>query len=131
MQAPIHVVDAPKIDKNNDSEVIEFIDKYITCALPDEEKYPEMNKLVRKVQTHHHATTCRKKKGFNAPWTPSMETRIVRCEENIDKMKVKSSKKLIEKVLSYIVKLDDLSYMSYSLEVWGNMELQKNNITAH
>ena len=131
MQAPIHVVDAPKIDKNNDSEVIEFIDKYITCALPDEEKYPEMNKLVRKVQTHHHTTTCRKKKGFNAPWTPSMETRIVRCEETIDEMKVKSSKKLIEKVLSYIVKLDDLSYMSYSLEVWGNVELQKNNITAH
>ena len=131
MQAPIHVVDAPKIDKNNDSEVIEFIDKYITCALPDEEKYPEMNKLIRKVQTHHHTTTCRKKKGFSAPWTPSMETRIVRCGENIDEMKVKSGKKLIEKVLSYIVKLDDLSYMSYSLEVWGNVEFQKNNITAH
>ena len=29
-----------------------------------------------------------------------METRIVRLEENIDEMKVKSSKKLIEKVLS-------------------------------
>ena len=71
MHAPIHVVDAPKIDENNDSEVIEFIDKCITCALPDEETYPEMNNLVRKVQTHHHTTTCRKKKGvtcrFNAP----------------------------------------------------------------
>ena len=125
MQAPIHVVDAPKIDKNNDSEVIEFIDKYITCALPDEETYPEMNNLVRKVQTHHHTTTCRKKKGvtcrFNAPWTPSMEPRIVCCEENIDEMKVKSSKKLIEKVLSYIVKTYDFSY--HSLKLWGNTEL--------
>ena len=63
MHAPIHVVDAPKIDENTNSEVIEFIDKYITCALPDEEKYPEMNKLVRKVHTHHHITTCRKKRG--------------------------------------------------------------------
>ena len=63
MHAPIHVVGAPKIDENNDSEVIEFIDKYITCALPDEEKYPEMNKLVRKVQTYHHTATCEKKKG--------------------------------------------------------------------
>ena len=74
----------------------EFIDKYILCALSDEEKYPEMNKLVRKVQIHHHTTTCRKKKGvrcrFNAPWTPSMEIRIVGCEENIDQMNVKSSK---------------------------------------
>ena len=68
MHAPIHVVDAPKIDENNDSAVIEFIDKNITCALPDEETYPEM---IREVQTHHHTTTCRKKNGvtcrFNAP----------------------------------------------------------------
>ena len=114
MHAPIHVVDAPRIDDNNDSEVIEVIDKYIKCALPDKEKYSEMNKLVRKQQTHHDATTGRKKKGvtcrFTAPWTPSMETRIVRSEENIDEMKVTSSRKLIEKVLSYIVKTQDLSY---------------------
>ena len=79
MHAPIHIVDAPKIDENEDSEVVEFIDKYITCALPDEKKYPEMSNLLKKVQTHHHTTTCRKKKGvarrFNAPWTPSNRTR--------------------------------------------------------
>ena len=77
MHAPIHVVAAPKIDEISNSEVIEFIDKYITCALLDEEKYPELNKLVRKVQTHHHTTTCRKKKWvtcrFNAPLKPSMD----------------------------------------------------------
>ena len=56
------------------------------------------------------AVTCR----FNAPWTPSMETRIVHCEENIDEMKVKSSKKLSEKILSYIVKIDDVSYVTQS-----------------
>ena len=72
MHAPIHTVDAPKIDENKDSEAFEFIDKYIiACALPNETKYPEMSKLVKKVQTHHHTTTCRKKKGvvcrFNAP----------------------------------------------------------------
>ena len=122
MHAQIHVVDDPKIDESNDSKVIEFIDKCITCALPDEEKYPEINKLVRKVQTHHHTTTCRQKKRvtcrFNAPWTPSIEHRIVCCEENKDEMKVKSSKKLIEKVLSYIVKIDDLSYVTQS-EILG------------
>ena len=85
----IHLVDAPKIDENEDSEIIEFIDKYITCALPDETKYPEMSNLVKKVQTHHHATTCRKKKGvvrrFNAPWATLDKTRIVRCEEKVMK----------------------------------------------
>ena len=115
IHAPIHVVDAPKIDENNDSEVID-VDKYIWCALPDREKYPESNNLGKKVQTHHCTVTCRKKKGvtcrFNAPLILSMEIRTVDCEENIDELKVKSSKKLIEKELSYTVKKYDLSYVT-------------------
>ena len=39
MHAPIHTVDAPKIDQNEDSELAEFIDKYSTCAVPDETEY--------------------------------------------------------------------------------------------
>ena len=39
MHAPIHIGDVPKIDGNEDSEVVEFIDKYITCTLPDKTKY--------------------------------------------------------------------------------------------
>ena len=62
MHASIHIVDAPKIDENEDSEVVEFIDKT---------KFSEMSNLVKKVQTHRHTTTCRKKKGvacrFNGP----------------------------------------------------------------
>ena len=56
-----------------------------------------MNNLVKKVQIHHHTTTCRKKKGvvcrFNAPWELSDQTRIVRSEEKIDETIVKKSKK--------------------------------------
>ena len=102
MHAPIHIVVdeknedkklRTKIDKNEDSEVVKFIDKYITCALPDETKFPEMSNLVKKLQTHHHTITCRKKKGvacrFNAPWAPSDKTRIVRSEEKIDETIVK------------------------------------------
>ena len=62
MHVSIHIVDAPKIDENEDSEVVEFIDKYITCTLPDVAKYREMSNLVKKVQTHHHIATCRKKR---------------------------------------------------------------------
>ena len=53
----IHIVDPPKIDENEDSEVVEFIDKYITCALPGQTEYSEMSNLVKKVQKHHHTTT--------------------------------------------------------------------------
>ena len=62
MDAPVHIVDALKIDENEDSEVVEFIDEHIKCALPDETKYREMSNLVKKVQTHHHTTSYRKKK---------------------------------------------------------------------
>ena len=52
--APIHIVDAPKIDENEDSEVVEFIDKYITCALPDETKQPEMSKESVEQPLYNH-----------------------------------------------------------------------------
>ena len=76
-----------------------------------------MRNLIKRVQTHHHITTCRKKNGvacrFNAPWAPSNKTRIVCSEEKIDKTIVKQSKKLTEKVLSYIV-TSDLSDVTLS-----------------
>ena len=118
MHTPIHIVDTQKIDADEDSEVVEFIDNHITCALPDVTKYPKMSNIVKKVQTHHHTTTCRKKKGvacrFNAPWTPSNKTRIICSEEKIDETIVNQSKKLIEKVLSYIVTISDLSDVTLS-----------------
>ena len=72
-----HVMGAPRIDENDDSEVIAFIDKYITCSVPNEKEYPALNKLVNKVQQHRHTFTCRKNTGvtccFDSPWPPSDE----------------------------------------------------------
>ena len=76
-----------------------------------------MSNLIKRGQTHHHITTCRKKNGvacrFNAPWAPSIKTRIFCFEEKIDETIVKQSKKLTEKVLSYIV-TSDLSDVTLS-----------------
>ena len=36
---------------------------YITFALLDDVKYPEISNLLKKVQTQHHTTTCGKEKG--------------------------------------------------------------------
>ena len=63
------------------------------------------------MQTQHHTTTCRKKKGakciFNAPWAPSDKIRIVHSKEKINETIVKQGKKLIYKVLYYIVTIGD------------------------
>ena len=45
---------------------------------------------------------------------PSDKTRIVRSEEKIDETIVKQSKKLIEKVLSFIVTISDLPDVTLS-----------------
>ena len=82
------------------------------------------------MKTYHHTTTCTKKNGvvfrFNAPWAPSNKTRIVRSEEKIDKIIVNQSKKLIKKVLFYVVTISDLSDVTLSqiLEECGATEEQ-------
>ena len=44
-----HIMGAPRIDENDDSEVTVFIDKYITCSVLNKKKYSALNKLVNKV----------------------------------------------------------------------------------
>ena len=121
IHAPIYVVDAPKSDETEDSEVVEFKDKHIPCALHDEIKYHEAINLVKNVQTYHHITTCRKKNAvacrFSACWVPSGKTRIVHPNDKIDETKVKHSKNFIDKLHSYIVTISDLSGVTQSY-IW-------------
>ena len=94
---PINVLDAPKLDEHDDDVVTDFIDKYVTYSLPNANERPELHALVKKLQTHHHTTTCRKKKGvrcrFNAPWPPSTRTLIAREPGRINANKLKAAKK--------------------------------------
>ncbi|XP_066924610.1 uncharacterized protein [Clytia hemisphaerica] len=106
VHSQVHIKDAPRInDSSKDNEVIDFIDKYITCSLLDKEGYPELYELVNTVQKHHHTFTCRKNSGsrcrFKAPWPPCEETRIIRGKQ-IDKNEYKQSKRVLDKVLDQI-----------------------------
>ena len=64
--------------------------------------YPDLNKLVKSVQTHKHRKTCEKTKSarcrFKAPWPPSDKTLIVRGT-NFSKEKQEESKAILDKVL--------------------------------
>ena len=51
---------------------------------------------------------------FNAPWALTDKTRIVYSDKNIDETMVKQSGKLIDKVLSYIITVSDLSDVTLS-----------------
>ncbi|TKS65242.1 ATP-dependent DNA helicase PIF1 [Collichthys lucidus] len=75
------IENAPIIDKNTDAEVIQFIDRYVTCELPSNDE--ELLDTVTSVQQHskRHAKTCKKGKTvcrFNFPRPPSARTFISR-----------------------------------------------------
>ncbi|XP_069125440.1 uncharacterized protein [Argopecten irradians] len=83
--AAVHVKDAPKLDVHDDKEVIKFIEKHISCEIPDKEVDPILHELVKSRQIHHHTRTCKKKKGsscrFSFPRPPSTSTLIARPPE--------------------------------------------------
>ena len=82
----IHMVawvkDAPILDEDSDDEVIQFVDKYISCEMPPETDV-ELHEIVSSVQTHSqtHTKSCRKTGKtcrFNFPRPPSNHTFICR-----------------------------------------------------
>ncbi|RXN36610.1 replicase helicase endonuclease [Labeo rohita] len=74
---------APEFENQSDQEVCDFIDRNITCQLPDPTTDPELHKIVTEVQLHSrkHSKSCKKgnvlcRYGF--PKLPMSKTTITR-----------------------------------------------------
>ncbi|XP_073724526.1 uncharacterized protein [Misgurnus anguillicaudatus] len=74
---------APEFESDSDEVVCGFIDRYITCRLPDSMADPELHQIVTEVQLHSrkHSKSC--KKGnvlcrFGFPKLPMSDTTITR-----------------------------------------------------
>ena len=85
----VWVKDAPVFDEDPDEEIVEFIDKYISCELPNENDDHELHEIVSNVQMHtkRHTKSCRKTGQvcrFNFPKPPSNKTFICRRQESMD-----------------------------------------------
>lgn len=84
------IENAPKFRENPETDVVEFIDKYITCEIPDKHEDQELHDIVMAVQQHskNHSKSC-KKKGtvcrFNFPRPPSEKTFISKPQEDVEK----------------------------------------------
>lgn len=61
---PPLIENAPKIDEDNNEVVTKFFEKYISCSLPNPDKYTELNVVVKRVQTHHYTLGFWNKKEF-------------------------------------------------------------------
>ena len=78
------VKNAPRYGAEPDNVVCDFIDKYISCAIPGEDD--KLKELVLSVQQHKHSTYC-KRKGrcrFNFPHPPSSSTIIAKPDDEND-----------------------------------------------
>ncbi|KAG1928320.1 ATP-dependent DNA helicase PIF1 [Pimephales promelas] len=79
----VWIKDAPEFENDSDKDVCDFIDRYITCQLPDSSADPELHRIVTEVQLHsrNHSKSC--KKGnvlcrFGFPKLPVSSTTITR-----------------------------------------------------
>jgi len=52
------IKDAHVIGENPPHEVLAYIQKHITCEMPDQQKNPKLNELVRKFQMHKCSSYC-------------------------------------------------------------------------
>ncbi len=79
----VWVKDAPEFENDSDQVVCDFIDRYITCQLPDPTGDPELHQIVTEVQLHsrNHSKSCKKGNAlcrFVFPKLPESNTTITR-----------------------------------------------------
>lgn len=103
MHFHVHVKDAPKLDKNTDDEIIRFVDKHISCSLPDESEDKDLHELVTSLQSHRHSQTCKKKSTaciFFFPRPISPKTLIARPpDSDTDQVKLTSMKNIYKQCM--------------------------------
>ncbi|CAJ1069182.1 uncharacterized protein LOC115579693 [Xyrichtys novacula] len=86
----VWVAGAPVFEECSDEEVCKFVARFIKAELPDENKDPELYKIVTEVQMHskNHSKTCVKYSGANCrfgfPKQPVPKTTIIRPGAIVD-----------------------------------------------
>ena len=85
----VWIENAPTLEKNSELEIVQFVDKHLTCSSSDEE-----SAHLVELQTHKPSRTCRKKGKaicrFGFPLPPLPETMLLYpLEENVEELKKK------------------------------------------
>ena len=106
------VKNAPQIDVQTDDEVCEFVQKYISCNISDDEDEKD---LVCKLQRHSHSSYCRKKGScrFKYPKPPSDKVIIAKEPDTENSMElIAHAKNVMSKVYNAMTEQESLGSMS-------------------
>ena len=115
----VWIENAPTLETNSEGEIVEFVDKYLTCNT-DNEKTANLVGL----QSHKHSKTCRKKGKpicrFGFPLPPLPRTMLLYpLEEDVDKYKKKNTDLL--KAMNEYKDNVDLTFEEF-LETFAKMD---------
>ena len=99
----IWIEGAPKYGIDSDQIICDFIEKYITCEIPDDEDFKEMVILL---QQHSHSAYCRKHGScrFNFPKPPSPCTLLASEPDSNSSENIKMAKNILMKVYECLEK---------------------------
>nr|XP_022331917.1 uncharacterized protein LOC111129740 [Crassostrea virginica] len=135
---------APKLDQDGEKAVCDFIDKYVSCAVPSENEDAEFRSSVLAVQQHSkkHSKSCRKKGSecrFNFPRPPSVNTFInspheEEISENSSEIIDLKQKELLAKqiLLSVWNEVQDLDESRTTQDIFSDINLtQEEYEEAH
>ncbi|XP_062587579.1 uncharacterized protein LOC134249219 [Saccostrea cucullata] len=135
------VENPPKIDEDTEETVCDFIDRYITCALPCENDDAELRRIVLGVQQHSksHSKSCRRKGTdcrFHFPRPPSERTFITRqSEKDIEELEdgkglsKSQAKDILLRVWDEV--LDDMNGCKTTEEIFSNIQLSGSLMKKH
>ena len=117
----IWIENAPKLEKNTEEEIIQFVDKYLTCSTGEE----EIGELVE-LQSHKHSKSCRKKGKaicrFGFPLPPLPRTMLLHpLDEDIEKYKKKHSE--LQKSMNEYKDVSEMAFDDF-LEQVAKMDLE-------
>ena len=116
----VWIENAPTLEKNSEEEIVQFVDKYLTCSGNDEE-----TAQIVELQTHKHSRACRKKGKaicrFGFPLPPLPRTMLLYpLEVEVDQFKKKY--KELQRAMNEI-KHNDVSFAEF-LETAAKMTLE-------
>ncbi|XP_055088458.1 uncharacterized protein LOC117393626, partial [Periophthalmus magnuspinnatus] len=120
------IENAPKLGVNTDEEVVQFVDKYVTCELPSD---PDLLEKVTSVQQHskRHSKTCKKNNKvcrFNFPRPVSARTFIKQKDPDQEPLVTKEEAEFIMSVLKNAI-LDETNLCLSADELFASLGLSR------
>ncbi|XP_055084859.1 uncharacterized protein LOC117386041 [Periophthalmus magnuspinnatus] len=120
------IENAPKLGVNTDEEVVQFVDKYVTCELPSD---PDLLEKVTSVQQHskRHSKTCKKNNKvcrFNFPRPVSARTFIKQKDPDSEPLVTKEEAEFIMSVLKNAI-VDENNLCLSAEELFASLGLSQ------